>query len=991
MTKHSFLKYFLFILSFGVGLFVKAQVKYPVVYYYPVSIDDKFFNYRIFQQDSTIYTIPYSGGINTLGNLGEIVFHANSNRYGFLHIYVKGDSSVIGHQHAHNFVYLKKKRNLEKIKIPDFINGQKNILLNDTLYYVSKDNRAIYKLESHDFIFALDLPPSYEYNFFSNNHQKVISRYKNNQLEIASFHGNSELTFRNAYIAPDFKNILQIDDSVLYYVDNKKSLLKSFDGKVSLMMPNFNQKSYYHWGLSKNNKQNYDLSNQINKKHYPILIDEFIYDIIVDEKYQTAYYATSNALARSFMYLNTIPNAFNHKTSKSCFTLTEDTQGNILAGSYLKDFSVIQKDTIIAKKNNRLKYLVGRLNFNNSTYFTGELEPYNGIHRYHGDTFKKVIGSDVNEQTGYYLFKSSQNNIYYGTNKKRLWEIDSLDLVKNNGKWKKIQKDIDTNILTITEDKYGRIYYAGGGGVGIYSPESSENTFYSKRRKEIDFGALSSITDNYGTIWLGGMNGIYYCNPSKNNPKAKDFKHFNHPFAKSSTITTAFSLYKDYLIIANQNKICVLDTKKFHEENEINIKYLTSIETNFSATTEQNTLLTAKDNSIWFSTTDMIYHWDIKKWFQIPKVKISPKVCIKDKINTKDISALDYIKLKPKENSFKLSVDYATQDRLPRYMQFAFQYEADSLVWSKVLTAKSISQDNLKAGDYHLHIRIFELDGTTTYITKKIILPKFWHERWYVWALIGIFGFGLALFFIYDMQQRKLAYEKVKTERAKWLKERESIRKKLSQLQLTSISNQFRPHFLLNTFNSIGAHLDSGSYEETLLDTLGNSIDILFSMAKEEKNYHTFQKEWQLVLNIIKIYNLVYIKDLKFQTTNGEVLDRLKNVKLPFGILQIPVENALLHGLHNKPTPPYNLTILIEEINESIVFKIRDNGVGIEKAKRLSNVRKNGTGLKNLERIIRIFNQYNSHKISFEFNKQYKGGTEVIISIPKIYTYEITN
>ena len=51
-------------------------------------------------------------------------------------------------------------------------------------------------------------------------------------------------------------------------------------------------------------------------------------------------------------------------------------------------------------------------------------------------------------------------------------------------------------------------------------------------------------------------------------------------------------------------------------------------------------------------------------------------------------------------------------------------------------------------------------------------------------------------------------------------------------------------------------------------------------------------------------------------------LEKIKNINVPLGILQIHVENALLHGLSNRETGPWELSIFIEEGKKNIVVKI---------------------------------------------------------------------
>ncbi|MBK7090104.1 MAG: histidine kinase [Chitinophagaceae bacterium] len=55
-------------------------------------------------------------------------------------------------------------------------------------------------------------------------------------------------------------------------------------------------------------------------------------------------------------------------------------------------------------------------------------------------------------------------------------------------------------------------------------------------------------------------------------------------------------------------------------------------------------------------------------------------------------------------------------------------------------------------------------------------------------------------------------------------------RKKLANLQLVSLSSQFRPHFILNALNTIGAQMDDKPEAESVLSRLGESVNIILTM-----------------------------------------------------------------------------------------------------------------------------------------------------------------
>ena len=963
-------------------VFLQAQIEYCHSYIYPLpKNNDNAYNVRLFEHNNEVYTIPYTGGMYKIDNQNEELFYPFTINLTNLKS-INSDSSTYEILYPSKRIVYRKNLKKKIFDIPKNIIVEKNIVYKDKIYFISSNNR-IYVFNDSVFQVKKQLEPNYSYSFLKNNDNCFLvksSGYNVYLYDLKSF------KIVKKFFLKDFSKLHYFSDSCVIYENNNKDIIR-YDYKNHQLLKKYNNRSFYNqWKLNRINTKTLKLTDLEKQKDYYINTNSYIFNFIVDERNKAVYLGTIQRPKKSFLYLQKIPNAFGEYNSSSCFTLSEDKNGNLWAGSYNKNLSIIKKDTIIIQKNNSLKFLIGSISLGDAIYFTTEGSTNGGIW---GISENKkpfyIKGSNKEETMGYYLFKSFNNKIYYGTEQKGLWEIDEKDLKLNNGNWRIIEgNQIDKigNILTVTEDKYGRIYFAGSLGIGVYKNNKTE---YFLAKDSFLPKPMSSLTDAYGTVWFGGKDGLHYITPTKNNIKKTDFKKLNHAFFNENLFVTALSINQNYLIIANQNKVLALDLKKFHESNEINIKYLTAQETGFNSTTEQNTTLTAKDSSIWFSTSDMIYHWDFNTWLNLPKPKINPEINLITKEKKIKLTKSKKIRLSPFESTFKITFDYSSPDKLPRYIQYAFQEKNNSIEWSKINTESEFIFQNLKAGNYIFHLKIFELDGSISYYKYFIKIPKFLHELWYFWLIIGGTIISIISYVIYTHQNAK-------TKLANWELEKEKVNKELSQLQLTSISNQFRPHFLLNTFNSIGAYLESGSYEEAVLDTMGKSINILFSTAKKEQNHHSLKKEWELVRNLIKIYRLVYIKDLQTKIPSKKEIKLIGKIRVPFGILQIPIENALLHGLHNKPNPPYLLKILLENNDTDIVFRIIDNGVGVQKASTLSNVRKNGTGLKNLHKIITVFNQYNSNKIIFSFieNTQ-EEGTEIKITIPKNFNYEISS
>ena len=107
-------------------------------------------------------------------------------------------------------------------------------------------------------------------------------------------------------------------------------------------------------------------------------------------------------------------------------------------------------------------------------------------------------------------------------------------------------------------------------------------------------------------------------------------------------------------------------------------------------------------------------------------------------------------------------------------------------------------------------------------------------------------------------------------------------------------------------------------------------------------------------------------------------------------VVQIPVENALKHGLAGIDGLKL-LGISVCRKGSGILIDICDNGRGYS-PQTLSSARGTGTGLKVLYQTIQLLNDKNREKIRFEIKNLVNNGqtgTQVLIYIPLDYSYNL--
>ena len=803
-------------------------------------------------------------------------------------------------------------------------------------------------------------------------------------------------------------NIRNENNVVLQQKDNSAQWYKIANGlpvKISakdtaVVNINTMQEQCYPYGLirkSASYSQLFDLTNNSGK--LPAILTYDNANLIWIEKNYGSYYINSNSKPqRVFPCIKKYPFVLNNTSSSSIFSIQEDETGTIWAGCYQGGISIIRNEQVISLPTLNFRITNGGTSNGKYIYLLSE-GSQNGLLQINTNFSSKFITKGVN---GFYTYISrDKTKFYYGTGEYNgIWISSLSGIEKGQPAWTKIDssKGIKLkNILTITEDQSGRIWCGHPKrGIAIYDPGSGNARTWLVEKKETAFGAYSSLTDNKGTVWLGsGATGLWYYNDYTKEPSPANCRKIDHPLLNTGKPVMALSLYKNWLVISGYDKMMLLDLDSFYLKNKIRLRYLNPMEASFTSVTEQNTLLSSRiDSSIWFSTGDMLYQWDIKKWLGLPVYTVKTNTFLSAGGKTIPLSAESDNTFKPGFNSFDIHIRYLSPDNMPRYTRFTLVKDGDSILFTEPDLQNIYPVKNISSGDYRFILEVFEMDGRITRYIYPIHIQKFLWQQWWFWISLSVLLISLATYFINLKRKRQLAEQKVKTKEAELLTLKSEQERKIASLKLASLSSQFRPHFILNALNTIGAQMDDKPEAETVLSRLGESVNIIFNHAKQQHILHSFTNEWKLVKNVIDIHRLMYLKALNVSLPDEETIRFFQDIRVPMGILQIPVENALLHGLSNKETGPWSLSIHLLKTDHYIIVNINDNGIGRIKSASLSNFTKHGTGTKNLTEIINIINEANVGKITISYKDgvittgEEVPGTTVIIEIPVNLNYD---
>jgi len=214
------------------------------------------------------------------------------------------------------------------------------------------------------------------------------------------------------------------------------------------------------------------------------------------------------------------------------------------------------------------------------------------------------------------------------------------------------------------------------------------------------------------------------------------------------------------------------------------------------------------------------------------------------------------------------------------------------------------------------------------------------------------------------------------------LKLRMEQERKIAELQLKSITGQIDSHFNLNILNSIGSLFRKHETEKAdyifgkyakLLRSAVLSSDRIFLPLKQElddvENYLTLEK-----------FRLGDVFDYAIHVDDG--IDT--RLQIPKMLIHTFAENAIKHGLRHLKSGG-KLEISIGKNSAGCVIRVKDNGIGREKAKEHAHL-STGRGMKILDEILALHFNLTKNKITYQVNDLHHAdgsaaGTEVLVVI----------
>jgi len=213
------------------------------------------------------------------------------------------------------------------------------------------------------------------------------------------------------------------------------------------------------------------------------------------------------------------------------------------------------------------------------------------------------------------------------------------------------------------------------------------------------------------------------------------------------------------------------------------------------------------------------------------------------------------------------------------------------------------------------------------------------------------------------------------------LEERFRMGIEIKHAELRALQAQINPHFLYNTLELI--NWKASTYEVGEVDELIKLLAKFYKLSLSQgRDVISISDEIEHVKTYLEIQNRRFMNGIKFTV---EAPEEILKYSIPKLILQPIIENALIHGILEKPDSCGEI-ILTGEIKSGIIhLSVKDDGIGISQEgidRLMSEDIKNpasGYGMRNVRDRIKLFY---GEKYGVEYQSQIGLGTVVHITFP---------
>lgn len=308
------------------------------------------------------------------------------------------------------------------------------------------------------------------------------------------------------------------------------------------------------------------------------------------------------------------------------------------------------------------------------------------------------------------------------------------------------------------------------------------------------------------------------------------------------------------------------------------------------------------------------------------------------------------------------SIDYRSNSDF----NYDFRLLPTKTDWTRT-SSSNLRFADLSPDNYQLELRS---EGIKKCYEFKIV--PLWYQTWWFYVCCGLVSIGFIVWITRHFSKK--SQEK---------KNRELLQsQQLSDLQLKALRSQMNPHFVFNSLNAIQYYINENDIEtsDRYLVKFSRLVREFFELSKEQ--HIKIEREIDLLKNYLDLEKLRFKSKFDYNIRVDPTLD-LKE-ELPSMLLQPLVENAVNHGIFNRPEKGFiHINFEKTTINQ-LKITIQDNGLGYHYTNEESRYKSSSV----LDERIKYLKNSGSWEIDVERSTPFKDlsfpGHQVTFNLKKI-------
>jgi ligand-binding sensor domain-containing protein len=645
-------------------------------------------------------------------------------------------------------------------------------------------------------------------------------------------------------------------------------------------------------------------------------------------------------------------NYIDRKLIPDVSAVVEGQKGQVLVGTIGNKMIELTKDSILPINVSQTFHDKDR-GFDDSNFSHGGVQGFdgefyinstNGVLTYKNKELRRLEGLPT-EQVYTSLLDTVNRRILFSSFKNGIFSWSKGKLLKEEFKCN--SSDFD-RIYSMEYDKNGSLYVGSDRSVAIVSPKHC-NALKDTNGDSIR-GAYAMVRDLKNNMWFGNDYGLFLFDGVK-------ISRMNHDFL-NHTIRALKIVNGDQMLIGTSKGVGVFFLDTFFAKREVEIKSYDFRNGYEGGEVNYAGFYQDREGIIWIAAALGVVRMD-PAWIRIDTIPVATEIS-QFQVYSDESSWVALhsdptgaFKLDHNHNQIRISFN-SVNLKSPQRDFYQFRLVGLSDQWGFPTQEMFAVFNNLKPGGYKFEVKARNKDDLWMEQPASLIIdiqPAWYQTNWFkLFFLIIVFSIITSSTFLLTRYAQRQKLNRVKKDQ------------ELAELNLAAIRNQLEPHFVFNVLNSIGYAIRANE-TDMAYDHLTKFSSLIRKWLKSTgESMLTLEAELELVKEYLDLEKFRFEERLnyKIEVEEGVPLD----FKIPRMILQIPVENAVKHGISGHPDGG-SLLIKVDNLSNGIRILVRDNGIGrIAAAKRTSAG--NQKGIKLLEKLLSHVRDFNLYDVNYQ-------------------------